>query len=131
MPFWFALVLALCAVAVTAALVPLLLGLLRAVRRAESVLGVVEHQLPPLMTELHALGDALHDTIRDLQQELKRVGALTDRVEDAAAGVARVVNALSGLTRAGQLIGLAVGLKKGLEVFVQRFRGQEGGSHGT
>ena len=131
MPVWFALVLALCIVAVTAALVPLLTALQRAVRRAEGVLGVVERELAPLVAELHGLTDALRDTIREVQQELKRVGALTDRIDDVASGVTRVVNALVGLTRAGQFIGVAAGVMKGLEVFVHRFRSGKGESDGT
>jgi hypothetical protein len=31
---------------------------------------------------------------------------------------------LSGLTRAGQIVGVAAGLKKGIDVFVQRLRNQ-------
>jgi uncharacterized protein YoxC len=122
MPVWFAVVLALCVVAVTAALVPLLMALQRAVRRAEGVLGVVERELAPLVAELHGLTHALRDTIQELQQELKRVGALTDRIDEVAGGVTRVVNALVGLTRAGQFIGVAAGIRKGMEVFLHRVR---------
>jgi hypothetical protein len=131
MPVWFQVVLALCIVAVTAALVPLLMALMRAARRMEGVLGVVERELPPLVAELNGLVDTLRDTIRELQQELKRVGALADRIDDVAGGVARVVNALVGFTRAGQFLGLAAGFTKGVQVFVHRFRRRKGGSDGT
>ena len=130
MPLWFQVILALCVVAVTAALVPLLLALLRAARRAEGVLGIVERELAPLVAEIHGLTDALRDVVRETQQELKRVGALADRIDDVAGGVARVVNAVAGLTRAGQLIGLAAAVRKGFDVFVQRFRSEEGESDG-
>ena len=118
---WFQVILALCAAAITAAVVPLLLRLRRTVARAENVLAVAERELSPLVADLHGLADALRDTIREAQQDLKRVGAIADHVGDVAIGVARVVNALSGLTRVGQLIGLAAGLRKGAEVFVQCF----------
>ena len=130
MPLWFQVILALCVVAVTAALVPLLLALLRAARRAEGVLGIVEREVAPLVAEIHGLTDALRDVVRETQQELKRVGALADRIDDVAGGVARVVNAVAGLTRAGQLIGLAAAVRKGVDVFVQRFRSEEGESDG-
>ena len=130
MPLWFQVILALCVVAVTAALVPLLLALLRAARRAEGVLGIVEREVAPLVAEIHGLTDALRDVVRETQQELKRVGALADRIDDVAGGVARVVNALAGLTRAGQFVGLAAAVKKGVDVFVRRFRSGEGESNG-
>jgi hypothetical protein len=119
---WFQVILALCAAAITAVLVPLLIRLRRTVDRAENLLAVAERELSPLVAELHGLADALRDTIREAQQDLKRVGAIADHVENVAVGVARVVTALSGLTRVGQLIGLAVGLRKGAKVFAQRFR---------
>src|SRR5919109_1297081 len=53
MPGWFAAILAVCAVALTAAAVPLLVALSRSVRRAESVLGIVERGLSPLVGEFH------------------------------------------------------------------------------
>jgi len=54
---------------------------------------------------------------------------VTDKVERVADGLARFVGMLGGLTRAGQLVGMAVGLKKGLGVFVQRFRKEQGDDH--
>jgi uncharacterized protein YoxC len=122
MPGWFAAILAVCAVALTAAAVPLLVALSRSVRRAESVLGIVERELSPLVAELHGLSDALRDVVRETEHELKRVGAVTDRLDDVVGGVARVVSALAGLTRAGQVISLAAAIRKGVDVFVERLR---------
>jgi ABC-type transporter Mla subunit MlaD len=119
---WFQAILALCAVAITAAVVPLLVRLRRTAQRAETLLGVAERELSPLVAELHGLADALRDTVRELQQELKRVGAIADHVADVAGGIARIVNALSALTKAGEVVALVAGLRKGVDVFVQRFR---------
>jgi uncharacterized protein YoxC len=130
MPGWFTAILALCAVALTAAAVPLLVALLRTVRRAEAVLGIVERELSPLVAELHGLTDALRDVVRETEQELKRVGVIVARLDDVAAGVARVVTALAGLTRAGQFFSLAAAIRKGVDVFVERLRNREGESHG-
>jgi hypothetical protein len=124
---WFQAILAVCAVAITAAVVPLLLRLARAAERAERLLALAERELSPLAAELHTLADALRDTIREVQAELKRVGAIADHLDQVVAGVARVVTALSGLTRAGQLIGLALSVRKGVDAFVERFRGGHAG----
>ena len=45
--------------------------------------------------------------------------------------MSRLVGALSGLARAGQVVGLAAGLRRGVDVFVSRLRRDEGdNSHG-
>ena len=41
----------------------------------------------------------------------------------------RIVNALAKFTRAGQIVGLATGLRRGVDVFVERLR-KNGGNHG-
>jgi ABC-type transporter Mla subunit MlaD len=120
---WFQAILALCAIAVTATVVPLLVRLKRTAERAEALLAAVERELPPLMAELHGLADALRDTIREVQQELKRAGAIADHVDEVAGGVARVVHALSGFSKAGQALALAAAVRKGVEIFVARLRG--------
>jgi hypothetical protein len=130
MSWWFPAILALCAIAITAAAVPLLVALSRTVRRVEGVLVIVERELTPLVAELHGLADALRDVVRETQQELKRVGAIADRIEDVVGGVARVVSALAGLTRAGQMVGFVAAVRRGVDVFVQRYRGREGATHG-
>jgi ABC-type transporter Mla subunit MlaD len=119
---WFQAILALCAVAITAAVVALLVRLRRTAERAETLLGVAERELSPLVAELHGLADALRDTVREVQQELKRVGAIVDHIADVAGGIARIVNALSALTKAGEVVALVAGLRKGVDVFVQHFR---------
>ena len=45
-----------------------------------------------------------------------------DRVEDVSLSAARVAAAVGGLTRVGQYAGLAVGLKRGVEVFLDRIK---------
>jgi hypothetical protein len=41
-----------------------------------------------------------------------------------------VVRALAGFTRAGQVVGLAAAVRRGVEVFVQRMRNEGGHHHG-
>ncbi len=130
---WFFVVVALCVVALTAGLVTLLISLARVGRRAESVLAVVEHELahdvPPLLADLHELSGELRRLGQGANTELDRLGRITERVEEVADTTAQVLNALSGLTRAGQLVGLAAGVKTGVEVFFHRLRTQRGDGH--
>ena len=53
---------------------------------------------------------------------LDRIGRVVDRVEDVSLSAARVAAAVGGLTRVGQYAGLAVGLKRGVEVFLDRIK---------
>ena len=99
-------------------------------RRAETVLTIVEQELRPLIGQVHALSEDVRTLSREAKEEIERVGKMTEHVNAVADGVGRAVTGLAGLTRAGQLIGVAVGLKKGLDVFVSRFSKNQGDHHG-
>ena len=92
----------------------------RVALRAEAVLAIVEQELRPLIGQAHALTEDVRALAREAGRELERVGAVADRVDKIAEGLGRFVGTLSGLTRAGQIVGVAAGLKKGIDVFVNR-----------
>ena len=125
---WLTLVLAACAVAVTAALVLTILSARRALERAGDILSVVEQELGPLATEARGLTTDARGLTQETTRELRRTGEVLDQVHEAASGVVRVVHGLAKLTRAGQLMGLATGLRRGVDVFVERLR-RNGGNH--
>ena len=128
---WVQAVLVVCAVTLTAALVAAILAVRGALRRADAVLTIVEQELRPLVGQVHGLTDEVRDLTRETRREVARIGEVTEHVESAAAGMSRVVIALGGLARAGQVVGLAAGLRKGVDVFVSRLRRDEGdNSHG-
>lgn len=118
-----------CAVAVAAGLVLASLALRRAALRAEGVLAILEQELRPLVGQVLALLADLRTLSREAHADLERVGRVTERVDDLAAGLSRLVSVLGGLTRAGQIVGVAAGLKKGLDVFVHRLRKEQGDNH--
>ena len=122
MPFWVQLLLSLASLALLLALVAAVWALRGVARRAEAVLTIVEQELRPVIGQAVALTEDVRSLTRDASRELERVGAVTDRVDDIAGAVGRIVGTLSGLTRAGQIVGMAVGLKKGIDVFVHRLR---------
>jgi len=123
---WAQTVLIVCAVVLTLALAAAILALRRALRRTEAVLTIVEQELRPLIGQAHGLTDELRDLTRETRREVVRIGEVTEHVESAADGLSRLVGALSGLARAGQVVGLAAGLKRGVDVFVSRLRRNEG-----
>ena len=128
MPFWVQLLLSLASLALLLALVAAVWALRGVAQRAEAVLAIVEQELRPLIGQALALTEDVRSLTRDASRELERVGAVTDRVDDIAGAVGRIVGTLSGLTRAGQIVGVAAGVKKGIDVFVQRLR-QQGDHH--
>ena len=129
MPFWAQTLLTLAALALMVALVAAVLALRRVAQRAEGVLTIVEQELRPLVGQAHALTEDVRALTRQAGHELERMGALTEKVGRVAEGMGRVVTVLGGLTRAGQLVGLAAGVKKGVEVFVRHLQKNEGDNH--
>ena len=129
MPPWVLVVLVACAVALTAALLPTILALRRTLRRAEVVLAIAEQELRPLIGQAHALTEDVRLLTRETSEQIERVGEVTERVNAAADGMSRVVTGLAGLTRIGQLVGVAAGLKRGIDVFVQRLSKEQGDHH--
>ncbi|OGL03184.1 MAG: hypothetical protein A3E31_09830 [Candidatus Rokubacteria bacterium RIFCSPHIGHO2_12_FULL_73_22] len=129
MPPWFQALLSLALLALLVALVAAVLALRRLALRAEAVLAIAEQELRPLVAQTHALLEEARGLTRQATGEVERIRAVTDRVGDVAHGVARVLTAVSGFTRAGQLVGLAVGLRRGVDVFLQRIRRHEGDDH--
>ena len=128
MPFWVQMLLSLAAFALLVALVAAVWALRGVAQRAEAVLAIVEQELRPLIGQGLALTEDVRGLTREAGRELERVGAVTDRVEVIAAGLGRIVTTVGGLTRAGQIVGVAAGLKRGIDVFVQRLR-QQGDHH--
>lgn len=130
MPTWFYYVLALCVVALTAAVVAAVVYVAAAVRRAERVLrvvqGEIERDVPPLLVGVTELTDELRLLSHEATAELDRIGQITGRVQEVADGAARLLTALSGLTKAGQLIGIVAGVKAFVDVFFHRLRKPRG-----
>jgi uncharacterized protein YoxC len=127
---WAQAVLIGCAVALTAALVAAILALRRTLRRTETVLEIVEQELRPLVGQVHGLTDELRELTRESRREVVRVGEVTESVQVVADGLGRVVVGLAGLSKAGQIVGLAAGLRRGVDVFVQRMRREQGDHDG-
>jgi ABC-type transporter Mla subunit MlaD len=127
---WSQLVLLACAVALTAAIVSAILALRGALRRTNAVLGIVEQELRPLIAQVHGVTEEVRELTHELRLEVKRVGDVTESVQAVAEGLGRLVSGLSGLARVGQIVGLAAGLRRGADVFVQRLRRKQGENHG-
>jgi uncharacterized protein YoxC len=128
---WVQVVLVACAVALTLAVIAAVLALRRTFVRAASVLEIVEQELRPLIGQVHGLTDEIRELTHETRREVVRIGDVTKQVQTVAEGLARVVSGLAGLTRAGQLVGLAAGLRRGVDAFVHRLRREQGEDNGS
>ena len=128
---WAQIVLIACAVALTGALVSAILALRRTLRRTDAVLEIVEQELRPLIGQANGLTQEMRDLTREARLEVERVGDVTEQVQTVADGLGRVVVGLAGFSRAGQIVGLAAGLRRGVDVFVQRLRRGQGDDDGN
>ncbi len=126
MQSWAQLVLVACAAALTAALVSAILALRGALRRTDAVLEIVEQELRPLIGQVHGVTEEVRELTREARLEVVRVGEVTEQLQAVAGGLGRLVVGLGGLARIGQVVGLAGGLRRGVEVFVQRLRRGQG-----
>ncbi len=111
-----------CGVALTIVLISTLLSVKRTAARAESVLAQVEREVRPMASELESLTGELQKLSRNANDNLQRIGGIVDRVEDISVQAARVAGAVGGLTRVGQYVGMAAGVKRGVEVFLHRLK---------
>lgn len=116
----FLFVIALCAVVLTAVLVPTLLAWKRAAIRAETVLMLLEREIRPLAGQIEGLAQELSTLSRHAGENMERVGAVIGRVDEVTTRIGRVVGFVGGFTRVGQLVGTAAGVKKGLDVFISK-----------
>ena len=116
----FLLLIALCAVVLTAVLVPTLLAMKRVALRAETVLMLLEREVRPTASQLQALTEELRTLSKHAGQELERVGVVVGRMDEVTMRIARVAGFVGGFTRVGQLVGTAAGVKRGLDVFIAK-----------
>lgn len=127
---WVPVLLSLCAVGLTIALVLALLALRRAALGLERVLARVEQEIAPLAAECRAIGEDVRMLTREASQEVERVRSITNRIDVLLEGVARLLVAVGGLTRVGQVVGIIAGVRKGVDVFVKRLQRHQGDQHG-
>ena len=118
-------VIVVCIVALTGVLISTLLALRKTASRAESVLALLEREIQPMASQVESMAAELRTLSQHATRELDRVAVVVTRVEEMTSKVGRLVGALAGLTQVGQLAGAAVGVKKGLAVFVRRLRDKQ------
>ncbi len=130
MPIWLTAVIAGCVIAISAGIVLVLLSMRRAVEGVVSILKAVEGEVSPTASEARGLATDARGLTQEVTRELRRVGDVVENVHETTDGVARIVNAVAGVTRTGQIVAVAAALRRGVDVFVHRMRKNGGNHHG-
>jgi uncharacterized protein YoxC len=112
----------ICVVAITVSLVLALLALRRVLKRADVVLGLIEREIRPMAAQLGALTEEIRGLSHQVTLEVERLVVVTRQLEEITTTVGKIVAAIAGISRVGQIVGLAVGLRRGLGVFVSRLK---------
>jgi len=116
------IVLVVCAVVLTVALVVTLAAIRRAASRAEIVLQLVEREIRPLASQVEALAAEVRTLSQTANRELERVSGVVRRVEETSRKIARVVGVVNSLASFRGVTGVGSGVKRALGVFVSRLR---------
>jgi uncharacterized protein YoxC len=119
---WAVTIVVLCLIALTVAIVMVLISFRRVLQRAESVLGIVEREIRPMAAQLGALTEEFRELSHQVALEVERLGVVTKRVDEITATVAKIVGVLAGLSKIGEIAVIGSGLRRGLGVFVSRLK---------
>jgi uncharacterized protein YoxC len=118
----FELIIALCAVAATVALVAALRALRKTAGRADEVLHLVEREIRPMAGQIESLAEEVRTLAQNANANMDRIAVVVHRADEISYQIARFAVALSGFTRLGSYTAVAAGVKRGLDVFIKRLR---------
>lgn len=114
-----ALVASLALVALVIAAVPTLLQLRRTARAAEQTLLAVEREIRPLTSQIHALLQDHRDLAQRATRDLRELEGLALLAQEVLLRIVKLSGVLSGVGTIGRVLGLAQGVRKGLDVFIR------------
>ena len=115
-------VLVVCAIVLTVAMVVTLTAIRRAASRAEIVLQLVEREIRPMASQVEALAAEVRTLSQTANRELERISGVVRRVEETSRKIARVVGVVNSLASFRGVTGVSSGVKRALGVFVSRLR---------
>jgi uncharacterized protein YoxC len=115
-----ALVASVAFVALVIIAIPALLQVRRTAQAAEQTLTTVERDLRPLIPQLHGLVQDHRELAQRVTRDLREVEGLALMAQEVLARVIKLTGLLGGVGTVGRVLGVAQGLRKGIDVFVSR-----------
>ena len=106
---------------------PTLLQIRRSARAAELTLTAVEREVRPLASQLHALLQEHRELAQRARRNLRELEGVVLMGQEVLARAIRLTGILGGAGTVGRVLGVAQGLRRGVDVFIQRLgRGRSG-----
>jgi hypothetical protein len=106
---------------------PTLLQIRRTARAAELTLTAVEREVRPLASQLHALLQEHRELAQRASRNLRELEGIVLMGQEVLARAIRLTGILGGAGTVGRVLGVAQGLRRGVDVFIQRLgRGRSG-----
>jgi hypothetical protein len=115
-----ALIASLAFLGLVIAAIPTLLQLRRTAQTAEQTLTSVERELKPLTTELHGLLQDHRELAQRASRDLREIEGLALMAQEILLRLIKLTGLLGGMGTVGRVLGVAQGLRKGVDVFISR-----------
>jgi uncharacterized protein YoxC len=115
-----ALIASLAFVVLVAVAVPALLQIRRTAQTAEQTLATVDRELRPLAAELQGLLQDHRNLAQRATHDLRELEGLALMAQEVLGRVIKLTGLLGGVGTVGRVLGVAQGLRKGVDVFISR-----------
>jgi uncharacterized protein YoxC len=115
-----ALIASLAFLALVVAAIPVLLQVVRTARAAEQTLASVDRELRPLTTQIQALLQEHRNLAQQATRDLRQVEGVVVMAQDVLGRLTNLTSLLASFGTVGRVVGVARGVQKGIDVFVQR-----------
>lgn len=115
-----ALIASLAFLALVVAAIPALLQLRRTAHTAEQTLAAIEREVRPLTSQIHALLQEHRELAQRATRDLREVEGVLLHVQDLLGRFGKLTGFLGSLGTVGQVVGVALSLRKGVNAFISR-----------
>ncbi len=115
-----ALIASLAFVALVIAVIPAVLQVARTARVAEQTLASLDREVRPLTSQVQALLQEHRILAEQATKDLRQAEGVVLMTQDVLARLTDLTGLLTGFGTVGRVVGVARGLQKGIDVFVNR-----------
>jgi hypothetical protein len=115
-----ALIASLAFLGLVLAAIPALLQIRRTAQAAEQTVATLEREVRPLTSQLHALLQDHRELAQRATRDLRELEGLVLMAQEVIGRLIKLTGILGGIGTIGRVYGVALGLRKGLDVFIQR-----------
>jgi uncharacterized protein YoxC len=115
-----ALIASLAFLGLVIAAIPAVLQLRRTAQTAEQTLATVDRELRPLTAQLQGLLQDHRELAQRATRDLREVEGLALMAQEILVRLIKLTGLLGGAGTVGRVLGLAQGLRKGVDVFISR-----------